>query len=105
MKQLKDEFEYQRLVQLLRDMDEDRIDALSVYIGDYQGEVMEDSKLFTVTQFSKLSGIPASTIRKWCAAGTIKAKRIGERKWYITKDEADRILSQPQVGDAVPGAE
>ena len=94
MKRLKDEFEYQRLVQLLREMDEDRLDALSVYMGDENEESMEDSKLFTVTQFSKLSGIPASTIRKWCAAGTIKAKRIGERKWYITAQEVQRIIEQ-----------
>ena len=94
MKRLKDEFEYQRLVQLLREMDEDRLDALSVYMGDENEESMEDSKLFTVSQFSKLSGIPASTIRKWCAAGTIKAKRIGERKWYITAQEVQRIIEQ-----------
>ena len=94
MKRLKDEFEYQRLVQLLREMDEDRLDALSVYMGDENEESMEDSKLFTVTQFSKLSGITASTIRRWCAAGTIKAKRIGERKWYITAQEVQRIIEQ-----------
>ena len=99
MKQLKDEFEYQRLVQLLREMDEDRLDALSVYMGDENEESMEDSKLFTVTQFSKLSGIPASTIRKWCAAGTIKAKRIGERKWYITAQEVQRIIEQADATD------
>ena len=99
MKQLKDEFEYQRLVQLLREMDEDRIDALSVYMGDENEEAMEDSKLFTVTQFSKLSGIPASTIRKWCAAGTIKAKRIGERKWYITAQEVQRIIEHADATD------
>lgn len=99
MKQLKDEFEYQRLVQLLREMDEDRLDALSVYMGDENEEAMEDSKLFTVTQFSKLSGIPASTIRKWCAAGTIKAKRIGERKWYITAQEVQRIIEQADATD------
>lgn len=99
MKQLKDEFEYQRLVQLLREMDEDRLDALSVYMGDENEEAMEDSKLFTVTQFSKLSGIPASTIRKWCAAGTIKAKRIGERKWYITAQEVQRIIEHADATD------
>ena len=99
MKRLKDEFEYQRLVQLLREMDEDRLDALSVYMGDENEESMEDSKLFTVTQFSKLSGIPASTIRKWCAAGTIKAKRIGERKWYITAQEVQRIIKQADATD------
>ena len=99
MKRLKDEFEYQRLVQLLREMDEDRLDALSVYMGDENEEAMEDSKLFTVTQFSKLSGIPASTIRRWCAAGTIKAKRIGERKWYITAQEVQRIIEHADATD------
>ena len=32
MKQLKDEFEYRRLVELLREIDQDRLDALAVHL-------------------------------------------------------------------------
>jgi len=92
VKQLKDEFEYRRLVELLREIDQDRLDALAVHLD---GNNMDETKLYSVTQLAELSGIPASTIRRWCAKGTIKAKRIGERKWYIGGKEVARIMEQP----------
>ena len=98
MKQLKDEFEYRRLVELLREMDQDSLDKLAIHL-DHE-DYMDDKKLFSVTQLAELSGVPASTIRRWCAKGTIQAKRIGERKWYITADEVDRLLKQPKMPDA-----
>lgn len=104
MKQLKDEFEYKRLVELLREAGPESLDKLAFHLEHEEG--MEDRKLFSVTQLADMSGIPATTIRRWCANGRIKAKRIGLRKWYITKDEVDRILLQPQADDAtIPEAE
>lgn len=104
MKQLKDEFEYKRLVELLREAGPESLDKLATYLNHEEG--MDDKKLVSVTQLAELSGIPATTIRRWCANGRIKAKRIGLRKWYITKDEVDRILLQPQADDAtIPEAE
>ena len=67
------------------------------------GNDMDETKLYSVTQLAELSGIPASTIRRWCAKGTIKAKRIGERKWYIGGKEVARIMEQPTAPD-VPEA-
>jgi excisionase family DNA binding protein len=98
VKQLKDEFEYKRLVELLREVGPESLDKLAGHL-EHEGD-MEDRTLFSVTQLAKLSGIPATTVRRWCANGTIKAKRIGLRKWYITKEEIDRVLSQPREDDA-----
>lgn len=98
MKQLKDEFEYRRLVELLREMDQESLDKLAIHLG--HEDYMDDKKLFSVTQLAELSGVPASTIRRWCAKGSIQAKRIGERKWYITKEEVDRLLEQPKTANA-----
>ena len=103
MKQLKDEFEYKRLVELLCEAGPGSLNKLALHL-EHEG-IMEDKKLFSVTQLAGISGIPATTIRRWCANGRIKAKRIGARKWYITKDEVDRILSQPQADDPIPEAE
>lgn len=97
MKQLKDEFEYKRLVELLRKSGPESLDKLAIHL-EHEGD-MEDRTLFSVAQLAKLSGIPASTIRRWCATGSIQAKRIGPKKWYITKEEVDRILSQPREDD------
>ena len=47
----------------------------------------------TASEFSAMTCIPTRTVRRWCADGTIKAKRIGG-KWHIGRTEMERVLSE-----------
>lgn len=41
---------------------------------------------YKVSEFSKVFKLSPVTVRRWCKAGKIKAKKLG-KSWYIPKQE------------------
>lgn len=47
------------------------------------------SDYINTKEMAKMYGVDEETIRRWCKAGKVEAKRIG-RTWYIKKDSENR---------------
>jgi excisionase family DNA binding protein len=47
---------------------------------------------FKVYEVAKIFKVKPITIRKWCQAGNINAKKFG-KSWYIYKDELVELIN------------
>lgn len=45
-------------------------------------------------------GVPIRTLRYHVEIGALPARRIGLRRWYVDRDEAERYLGRPISGNA-----
>lgn len=88
-KNIKNEFEYKRLKQLLNELPIDRQEVFASMMID-----KTDKKILSVPEFSEIIGTPETTIRRWLREGKLKGTRIG-RKWLIPITEAEKIINPP----------
>lgn len=44
------------------------------------------AKLYKVEEVAKILKVKPITVRRWCRAGTLRAKKIG-KSWYIPEEE------------------
>jgi len=47
---------------------------------------------YKVSEVAKIFEVKPITVRKWCQAGSISAKKFG-KSWYIYKDELSDLLN------------
>lgn len=52
----------------------------------------EIRKTFSVQEFSRITGVSGSTIRKWLRDGELRAVKPGKRKWLIPVCEIQRLI-------------
>ena len=45
-------------------------------------------------------GVPIRTLRYHVQKGALLARRIGERRWYVDREEAERYLGRAISGNA-----
>jgi len=50
---------------------------------------------YKVSEVAKIFKVKPITIRKWCQAGNINAKKFG-KSWYIFKDELSEMINSPK---------
>jgi excisionase family DNA binding protein len=50
-------------------------------------------KAISVQEFTKITGVSGSTIRKWLRDGELKAVKPGKRKWLIPVSELQRLIN------------
>jgi excisionase family DNA binding protein len=56
----------------------------------FQGLVMNN--FYKVSEVAEIFKVKPITIRKWCQAGNINAKKFG-KSWYIYKDELTELMN------------
>ena len=56
----------------------------------FQGLVMNN--FYKVSEVAEIFKVKPITIRKWCQAGNINAKKFG-KSWYIYKDELADLMN------------
>jgi excisionase family DNA binding protein len=56
----------------------------------FQGLVMNN--FYKVSEVAEIFKVKPITIRKWCQAGNINAKKFG-KSWYIYKDELAELMN------------
>lgn len=86
---IKDEFEYKRLKQLLNELPQERGEAFADMMTEAKGK-----KVLTVPELSEILGTPETTIRRWLREGKLRGTQIG-RKWLIPISEAEKIINPP----------
>lgn len=76
--------------QLEKDYREKEIKFKNSFITDLKKNL---EGYFTCTKFAQITGFDLKTIYRWIKDKKIDAKRVG-KKWFIPKDEADRITKE-----------
>ncbi len=55
---------------------------------------------YKVSEVATIFKVKPITIRKWCQAGNINAKKFG-KSWYIFKDELSDLINSPKQMEKV----
>ena len=61
----------------------------------FQSLVMNN--FYKVSDVAEIFKVKPITIRKWCQAGNINAKKFG-KSWYIYKDELAELMNSSKKG-------
>lgn len=86
-KDIRQEPEYQDLVNLLAGLSEDRREALSQLL---ESDLNKD--FITTAQAAKLMHIKQATVRLWLTQGRLKGQRFGGR-WRVSIKDVERMLA------------
>lgn len=64
--------------------------------------VMTEEALLTVRQVAKRLSVHEETVRRWIAAGRLRAIKLGSRAagWRIRQGELDRFLQERETDGA-----
>ena len=63
----------------------------------FQGLVMNN--FYKVSEVAEIFKVKPITIRKWCQAGNINAKKFG-KSWYIYKDELADLMNSSKKNES-----
>ena len=63
----------------------------------FQSLVMNN--FYKVSEVAEIFKVKPITIRKWCQAGNINAKKFG-KSWYIYKDELADLMNSSKKGQS-----
>lgn len=85
---IRQEPEYQELINLLNGMSEDRRELLGQALQDM--ETTENKAYYTTEQAAEILDVKQATIRLWLRSGKLKARRFGGR-WRIPADVVDSM--------------
>jgi len=74
----------------------DVLDWCASALREAMAVALDDDAELTVEEYGALHGRPASTVRRWCARGDVRARRAGAH-WKIRRGEP-----APTFGTRVP---
>ena len=57
------------------------------------------NNFYKVSEVAEIFKVKPITIRKWCQAGNINAKKFG-KSWYIYKDELADLMNSSKKGQS-----
>ena len=57
------------------------------------------NNFYKVSEVAAIFKVKPITIRKWCQAGSINAKKFG-KSWYIYKDELADLMNSSKKGQS-----
>ena len=98
MGRLQDDPDYIALKKEIQALDPDRLDAFKDMLREQLDSEGFKSDFFSPNDVAKLLNVNPATVRLWIRTGTLEAKKIGPRKWFVPAAAVQALLDPGQGG-------
>lgn len=92
MDDIRNEPAFKALVEDLKALSPDRMEAFNTMMDDKVTGEIESVGFVTPKEFAEKTGFAAGTVRRWLKQGVIRGKQVGKCSWRIPVEELQKTM-------------